>query len=257
MQEAFPSAVMPYLPLIIVHIAGGVIGILTGYTAVLVKKGEPLHRAVGKVFAIAMVIMAGMATYLAINFLDVLPGQMGNVAAGALVPYLVATAWMAARRKDGTTGVFERLALIVVLGVVAGFLTLGIKAATSGGKLDGYPSYFYFVFASIAGLMAALDVRVILKGGLSGAARIARHLWRMCFAFFFATGSFFLGQQKVMPVWMHGAWYLYALGLAPLAFMLFWMIRVRIGNRFKGGGGAAMAAPATQLACTRSLSDES
>jgi hypothetical protein len=63
--------------------------------------------------------------------------------------------------------------------------------------------------------------------------RIARHLWRMCFAFFFAAGSFFLGQQKVMPPWMHGAWYLYVLALFPLAAMAFWLIRVRIGRRFK------------------------
>jgi hypothetical protein len=73
----------------------------------------------------------------------------------------------------------------------------------------------------------------VIKGGLTGAARIARHLWRMCFAFFFAAGSFFLGQQKVMPVWMHGAWYLHVLGLAPLVFMAFWLVRVRTTKRFK------------------------
>ena len=40
MQEAFPAVVTPYLPLIIVHIAAGVIAILTGYVAVLVRKGD-------------------------------------------------------------------------------------------------------------------------------------------------------------------------------------------------------------------------
>ncbi len=55
----------------------------------------------------------------------------------------------------------------------------------------------------------------------------------MCFALFFAAASFFLGQQKVMPVWMHGAWYLYVLALAPLAFMVFWLIRVRFTNWYK------------------------
>ena len=241
MQEAFPAAVTAYLPLVAVHIVGGVIAIATGYTAVLVAKGERVHRAVGTVFVVAMLIMAGMATYLAVSLLGKLPGQMGNVAAGALVPYLVGTAWMAVRRKEGTVGLFEKLALVVVLGVSAGFLVLGVKAATSPrGVLDGYPGYFYFVFAGITAFMGALDVRVLLKGGLTGAARISRHLWRMCFAFFFAAGSFFLGQQKVMPVWMHGAWYLYVLGLAPLVFLLFWMIRVRIGNRFKSVRAAPM-----------------
>jgi uncharacterized membrane protein len=234
MGTAFPPAVTPYLPLIYVHITAGVIAIIAGYVAVTVKKGERVHRVFGTIFVLAMLVLAGMATYLAIALLGALPGQMGNVAAGVLVPYLVGTAWMAVRRKEGTVGLFEKIALIVALCVSAGFVTLGAIAVTSGGKLDGYPSYFYFVFAGITGLMAALDLRVLVKGRLTGAARISRHLWRMCFAFFFAAGSFFLGQQKVMPVWMHGAWYLYALGLAPLAFMIFWLIRVRIGKRFKG-----------------------
>jgi high-affinity Fe2+/Pb2+ permease len=55
----------------------------------------------------------------------------------------------------------------------------------------------------------------------------------MSFAFFFAAGSFFLGQQKVMPQSMHGAWYLTVLALAPLAVMAFWLIRIRFGQRFK------------------------
>jgi hypothetical protein len=53
----------------------------------------------------------------------------------------------------------------------------------------------------------------------------------MCFAFFFAAGSFFLGQQKVMPAFMHGSPILWALGLAPLGFMIFWLIRIRFSNR--------------------------
>jgi uncharacterized membrane protein len=234
MGTAFPPAVTPYLPLIYVHITGGIIAMLAGYTAVLVSKGETLHRAAGKVFVLAMLIMAGFATYLAVSLIGKLPGQMGNVGAGALVPYLVGTGWMAVRRKKGAVGLFEKIALIVVLGVAAGFLMLGIKASLSpDGKLDGYAMYFYFVIAGFAAFMGALDLRVITKGGLSGAARISRHLWRMCYALFLAAGSFFLGQQKVMPVWMHGAWYLYVLGLAPLAFMIFWLIRVRIGKQFK------------------------
>lgn len=233
MGTAFPAAVTPYLPLIVVHIAAGVLAILTGYATVTVEKGQRLHRLFGTIFVLSMLVLAGMATYLAIALLGVLPGQMGNVSAGVLVPYLVGTAWMAVRRKEGTVGRFEKIALAVVLCVSAGFLTLGVIAATSGGKLDGYPSAFYFVFAGITALMAGLDLTVIVKGGLTGVARISRHLWRMCFAFFFAAGSFFLGQQKVMPAGMHGAWYLYVLGLAPLAFMIFWLIRVRIGNRFR------------------------
>jgi hypothetical protein len=52
----------------------------------------------------------------------------------------------------------------------------------------------------------------------------------MCFAFFIATGSFFLGQQKVMPVAVRDSPILFVLAFAPFAVMLFWLVRVR----FKG-----------------------
>jgi hypothetical protein len=63
---------------------------------------------------------------------------------------------------------------------------------------------------------------VLLKQLTSG-QRIRRHLWRMCFAFFIATGSFFLGQQRVMPVAVRGSPVLFALAFAPFAVMLFWL----------------------------------
>jgi hypothetical protein len=44
----------------------------------------------------------------------------------------------------------------------------------------------------------SMDVKVILRGSMTGQQRIGRHLTRMCAAFFLAAGSFFVGQQKVM-----------------------------------------------------------
>lgn len=235
----FPPLVHPYMAEVIVHISAGVLAILTGYTAALATKGETLHRAAGKIFVAAMLIMATMATYLAISLRGQLPGQTSNIAAGALAFYLVLTAYVTVERKEGTVGLFEKVVFVVPLALAAVFLTWGFEAQNSAsGGLDGYQPVFYFVFGGISALLAALDLKLLIAGGISGVQRISRHLWRICFAFFFAAGSFFLGQQKVMPVWMHGAWYLYVLGLAPLAFMIFWLIRVRLGKRFK-------AAPAT------------
>jgi FtsH-binding integral membrane protein len=77
-----------------------------------------------------------------------------------------------------------------------------------------------------------MDLKVILHGGISGAQRIARHVWRMCVALFVGTGSFFLGQQKVMPAFMHGSPILLVLAFAPLVLMIFWMLRVRSTNLF-------------------------
>jgi uncharacterized membrane protein len=221
-----------YMPLVITHIAAGGTAIVSGYAAVAVRKGERLHRAFGNAFALAMLIMAGMAVYLAIVFQGVLPGQIGNIVGGSLAIYLVITGWIAAKQRDAVIGASERWAFAAVVLLFGASLSLSIKAAQLG-KFDGYRPVFYFVFTGVIAFLAAADLSVILRGGLSGVQRIARHLWRMSFAFFFAAGSFFFGQQKVMPQSMHGAWYLTVLGLAPLAVMIFWLIRIRFGRRFK------------------------
>jgi hypothetical protein len=94
----------------------------------------------------------------------------------------------------------------------------------------GFPERYY-IFATFAAIPALLDLKVILQGGISGAARIARHLWRMCFAFFFAAGFFFLGQPRV-ATFFHKSPVLFVPALAPLAVMLFWLIRVRFTKWF-------------------------
>jgi hypothetical protein len=52
----------------------------------------------------------------------------------------------------------------------------------------------------------------------------------MCFAFFVATGSFFMGQQDVLPQVVRGSPVLFVLALAPIALMLFWLARVRFSR---------------------------
>jgi hypothetical protein len=43
-------------------------------------------------------------------------------------------------------------------------------------------------------------VRIMRFGMLGGGPRLARHLWRMCFALFIAAGSFFSIQARVAKV---------------------------------------------------------
>jgi uncharacterized membrane protein len=218
-------------PVLIVHISAGGLGILSGATALAVRKGGRLHRQSGTVFVLAMLTMAAMASFLA-----ALIPQRGNVAGGILAFYLILSAWMTVRRRPGGLGRFEYGALAVALACLALFLTFGVMAAGSPrGKLDGYPATLYFIVAAITVFAAGLDLKVLLRGGISGAPRIARHLWRMCLALFIGTGSFFIGQQKVMPQVMHGSPWLYGAALAPLVLMIFWLIRVRFANAFKGG----------------------
>ena len=90
-----------------------------------------------------------------------------------------------------------------------------------------------YVFAIVGAIAAAGDLKMILRGGLSGSARIARHLWRMSAALTIASGSFFLGQQGIMPAFMRGSPWLFVPVIAPLLLMVFWLIRVRLTPWFK------------------------
>jgi hypothetical protein len=220
--------------ILILHIGAGTLGILSGTAAVSVAKGERLHRVFGTVFFLAMLTVATLAVYLA---LFVPPTHAGgappnaSVSVGMLTIYLVATGWMTVRRKQRLTGLFEKGGLFVALTIAAALLVFGLLAARMPLARPG--SYVpYFVFASFAAVAAAFDVKVVLKGGISGAARIARHLWRMCFALFFAAAFFFLGQPQVMPAFVHGSPILFVPALAPLVLMVFWLARVRLTSWF-------------------------
>jgi uncharacterized membrane protein len=227
-------------PLLIVHIGAGILAILSGALALSVRKGARLHRAFGTVFFLSMLTVSALAVYLA---LFVPPTHSGgappnaSVSVGILTFYLAITAWMTVKRKEGDVGLFEKGALIAVLGVIAALLIFGLRAASiPAARPGGYVPYS--VFASFAAFAAGLDFKVILRGGISGAPRIARHLWRMCFALFFAAAFFFLGQQGSLPRFMHGSPLLLVPALAPLVVMVFWLFRVRLTNWF---GRRAMA----------------
>ena len=217
-------------PLVILHVCAGLIAIVSGFVAMIFRKGSRGHRVTGKIFFVSMLCMAGAGAYMAFvkyAFEDV-QRQITNVFAGTLTIYLVATAWKAAWQREEGTDRFDRGALLVVLTLAACYVTFGIEAANSPtGLKDGYPSFLYFIFAFIALLSALGDARMLLRGGIAGKYRIARHLWRMSFALFIAAGSFFLGQQKVFPAGWRAAKILFIPPLLSLILLSYWLIRVR------------------------------
>jgi hypothetical protein len=90
-----------------------------------------------------------------------------------------------------------------------------------------------FAIAGVCLLAGLLDLNAILRARLTPTQRISRHLWRMCAAFFIATGSFFLGQQDAMPQAVRGSPALFVLAFAPFAVMASWLARVRFGTRIR------------------------
>jgi hypothetical protein len=221
---------MRYSPILILHIAAAIVGLLSGFPALFFRKGSRWHRMAGNIFFVSMLIMSASGAYMA----AFIKPNMGNVFGGVLTFYLVATGWLTVIRKEGQTGLVEFGLLLVALTQGVGGLIFGWQAANSvTGLKEGYPAALYFIFGSLALFAAALDSRMLLRGGVSGALRIARHLWRMCFALLIATLSFFLGKQQHFPQAIRNSPILNLPVILVAGVMIFWLLRVLFTNRYK------------------------
>lgn len=209
-----------------IHIAGGVLALVTGAVAIAVRKGGSVHAKVGIGFCVSMLVLGATASILA-----PLKSSPDSPVGGIMVCYFVATAWMAAHRRSGAPGRFEKIACVAVLIMAMAIIGEGISLAFSPTPPSVPPGPGALLALGGLCLLAGLaDLKFILRGKLSPTQRISRHLWRMCFALFIATGSFFLGQQDVLPQAVRGSPILIVLAIAPFALMLFWLVRVRFSG---------------------------
>jgi uncharacterized membrane protein len=219
----------PYPPLVLLHISAGLGAILFGFAALLVRKGGRFHRWTGTVFFVAMLCMAGDAGYLAI-----VRHEPENILAAFFTLYMVSSAWLAAKRRDMKVDALNYIGLLAAWMIAVAGISFGLKAASNQASLVPYIG-----FATTALIAAVTDLRVILLGGITGSARIARHLWRMCAALFIAVSSFFLGQSQLVPPALRH----YNLQVIPpilvVLALMYWLARNLYGRR-RGRQGAAL-----------------
>jgi len=209
---------------LVVHILAGGMGLISGYIALYSAKGATLHRKSGILFVYAMLAMALLGMVIAAGR-NVAPAI--NIPAGLLTSYLVITALMTVRPPVAGSRWLNPALMLVALGVTLADATFAFEAFANGGKRNGMPA-FPFVMFGVVGLLATIgDLRMMRSGPLQGAKRLARHLWRMCFALFIAALSFFIGQAKVIPEPFRNRGLLALPVLAVLVTMFYWMWRVR------------------------------
>ena len=215
------------LPLLVFQVSAGVLAMFAGAAAMSFRKGSSWHGMAGNLFVAAMLCMAAAASCLAY-----MKHQPNNVFGGMLTIYMVATALATARRRNGETGILDWIGFLFALAIGVLSVIHGLQKATGRAPFDGSPGFMDIFMGSVIFLAALGDLRMIMRG-ISGRKRIARHLWRMCFGWFIATGSFFLGQQQVFPAWLRGSPVLLVPALLPLVLLIFWMIRVRFTGVYK------------------------
>jgi len=211
------------MTLLPIHILAGVIGLVSGAIALSTRKGAKLHRMGGIVFVYAMMIVAITGTVMGL-----LLSEMAAALPGALTFYLVLTSFLTVRRPVVLKFPWIDLGA-TLLGLIVGIASVrfGLEAlASASGGTEGGLAITYFMFGVVALLATLGDIQVMVAGGIQGAHRIARHLWRMCFALFLASISLFIGQSQVFPEPLRNAGLLPIPVLLVLLLMFYWLARV-------------------------------
>src|SRR5438132_1052663 len=179
------------------HIVAGGLAIILGAIALVASKGATVHRRSGLLFVYAMLTMGMSGSVLALRQ----SLTNANVLGGFMSAYFVLTALTTVRPASAWTRALNAGALLVALALAAVEIGLGFKAlASPRGAINGVPFFMLFFLATITAMAAAGDVRVMRSGVLRGSPRLARHLWRMCFALFIAAGSFFSIRKRVARI---------------------------------------------------------
>lgn len=204
-----------------IHIVAGLLALLAGFTALYAAKGGTFHRRSGLVFVAAMLTMTStavvMATWISPN--------VGNVIAGSMTSYLVVSSLLTVRRVPYQHGIDVGLMLMAGIVSIVAFVYASEVAAAPRGVIDGIPAAPLYLFAGIALLAFIGDVRVLRRGPLQGRSRIARHLWRMTFAMWVATTSFFIGQPRFLPEPLRGIGVRAIPVLIVTVLLFYWLVR--------------------------------
>lgn len=207
---------------LVLHIAAGSTALLAGAVALYSLKGAKLHRRSGMLFVFTMLLMSASGAVLA-----ALKPEALSVIAGSLTFYLVVTGLLTVRPVSRGPRWIDLTAMLAALATACAGIFFGLEALNSStGSKDGFPAPPYFIFAAVALFGALMDMRMLLAHGVKGAHRLARHLWRMCFALFIAAASFFLGQAQIFPESLRNLPILGTPVLLVLLLMLYWLWRV-------------------------------
>lgn len=210
-----------------IHIAAGGLAIVLGTAALVASKGGALHRQIGLFFVYSMLTMGISGSLLALRQ----SLTNANVMGGLMSAYFVITALTAVRPVSRWTRRVDYAALGIATFLILFELTLGIKALGMPRRaINGVPYFMLFVFATLTSAAALGDVRILRNGPSRGGARIARHLWRMCFALNIAAGSFFSIRARVariFPAPLTTPMWRTLPVLLVFATMFYWLWRVR------------------------------
>lgn len=202
--------------------------IIAGFAAFAARKGEGVHRKAGTLFVICMGLLAFSGLWLSLVREILFTVFLSAVSFHALI-----TAWAAARSRARLSRWISRLAPLasglIVVGAVAGGMMAG---ASPDGLLNDLPPAAFYLLAFVSAGLCGLDIHYARLSAPALRVRLTRHLWRMGFSFFLATGIFFFGNNQVMPESLRTPWFLALPVLAVVVWTAVHAVRTRYGQKF-------------------------
>ena len=196
------------------HIIAGSFLLLFGIGALCFSKGQSKHRVAGNLFFVSLLAMV----------LSV-PNLLEDPVMAILSAYYGTTAWAIVLRKEKSTGFFEIVAMIAIA-IISVILFNVVLTSTS---LSPTFKFILSAWAVVAALSALLDLNMILRGGLSGKHRIARHAWRTCCALLGAVMSFSANTYEYWPDFVNNNILIYL----TIGVLVFWVFRILLTKWFE------------------------
>lgn len=190
-----------------IHIFAGSFLLLFGIAALSLKKGLTKHRLSGNLFFMCLLVLTITAMFISDD--PTMP---------LLTLYYGSTAWAIVLRKENSTGIFEILAMLVIVFVSAKLFYFVFTAT----DLNPTFKFIFLIHATVAALSAFLDLNMIIRGGLAGKHRMARHAWRTCYALLGAVMSFSANTSDYWPDFINSNILIYL----TIAVLFYWLIRI-------------------------------
>jgi hypothetical protein len=189
------------------HIIAGSLVLLFGISALCFSKGQSKHRIAGNLFILSLLTMVVSV-----------PNLLEDPVMAILSAYYGTTAWAIVLRKEKSTGLFEIVSMISIT-IVSIILFNVVLTSTS---LPPIYKIILSIWAVVTAFSAILDLNMILRGGLSGKHRIARHAWRTCCAFLGVVMSFSVNTDKYWPDFINNNTLIYI----AICVLFFWVFRI-------------------------------
>ncbi|MGI9325516.1 MAG: hypothetical protein ACR2PZ_09880 [Pseudomonadales bacterium] len=201
-----------------IHVGAATLALVAGAVALCARKGAKAHKQSGYVFVASMIVMAipaGLVSYTT--------GKPFDVLSSILTCYMVLTGLLAFRMSAKRASI----ALMSLAGLcISGYVAVEIGTIVTDVRDTDAPVGAGYVFATILGLALWGDFRGLSQSLSPQQVRI-RHLWRMSFGLFMATGNLFGVRPHLFPDWMQDSGVLVLLAIAPLLVMVYWRFRLR------------------------------